>query len=225
MDNDIVEAFRRGQIQLPVEGKCAAGGAAAPAGFLGADGNACDGTVRGWQHRFIVSNAIQKNGTKPFDRFLLDRNFFFVRKVRRSGFPLLSFLCLRSHMGENPGSVRLQKFLQLILSAEQRNPHLQRRVRADDDCKRFSAAADQSVRNGSSIRSGNTIRSGNSIRSGSSIRNGSGCSVPDCQEKRTGFCESGRSRHGNTSVKTCEQKYLKASLQPLLQKPFGTGKP
>ena len=218
MDNDIVEAFRRGQVQLPVEGKCAAGGATAPAGFLGADGNARDGTVRGWQHRFIVSNAIQKNGTKPFDRFLLDRDFFFVRKVRRSGFPLLSFLCLRSHVGENPGSMQLQEFLQLVLSAAQRNPHLQRGVRANDDCKRFSAAADQSIRNGSGIRSGS------SIRNGSGIRSGSGGSVPECQEKRTGFCESGRSRHGNTSVKTCEQKYLKASLQPLPQEPFGTGK-
>ena len=177
MDNDIVEAFRRGQIQLPVEGKRAVGGAAAPAGFLGADGNACDRTVRGWQHRFIVSNAIQENGTKPFDRFLLDCAFFFVRKVRRSGFPLLSFLCLRSHVGEDPGSVRLQEFLQLVLSAAERNPYLQRRVRANDDCKRFSAAADQG------------------------IRNGSGRSVPECQEKRAGFCESGRSGHGNTSVK------------------------
>ena len=206
MDNDIVEAFRRGQIQLPVEGKCAAGGAAAPAGFLGADGNARDGTVRGWQHRFIVSNAIQENGTKPFDRFLLDRDFFFVRKVRRSGFPLLSFLCLRSHVGEDPGSVRLQKFLQLILSAAQRNPHLQRRVRANDDCKRFSAAADQSVRNGDSIRSGS------SVRSGSCIRSGSGGSVPDCQEKRTGFCESGRSGHGSTSVKNMRTKISESKI-------------
>ena len=194
MDNDIVEAFRRGQVQLPVEGKCAAGGAAAPAGFLGADGNTCDRTVRGWQHRFIVSNAIQKNGMKPFDCFLLDRDFFFVRKARRSGFPLLSFLCLRSHVGEDPGSVRLQEFLQLVLSAAERNPYLQRRVRADDDCKRFSAAADQGIRNGSGIRSG------------SSIRNGSGRSVPECQEKRAGFCESGRSGHGNTSVKNVRTK-------------------